>query len=121
VCVTCNAFHQLSLLLARGCCDALLHNTATVLVASNLHVLPDHRVVDKLSLRRVTPSLEDLLEHVITVNIMGQDENFVIKVRCELAGVLRKGSKNLDNLLDSSGSVHALAKLNGTASDLLDH
>jgi len=88
VCVACNTFHQFSLLLATGCCDTLLHNATTVLVAGNLHVLPDHRVVDKLSLGWVAPSLEDFLEHVVTVNVVGQDEDFVIKVRRELAGML---------------------------------
>jgi hypothetical protein len=39
-------------------------------MTSDLDILPDHRIVDELSLDWVSPGLQNLLKHVISIYIM---------------------------------------------------
>jgi len=48
-----------------------------MLVACNLRILRDHSVIDELTIDRF-PRLQDLLQHVIAVNILGQQPDLVL-------------------------------------------
>lgn len=63
-------FHEVSFLDTSSCGNTLLHDAATMLMTSNLHVLLNHSVVNELSLRRISPHLEDFLKHMITVDVV---------------------------------------------------
>lgn len=60
-----------------GSSDRLLHDATTMLVACNLRILRDHSVIDELTIDRF-PRLQDLLQHVIAVNILGQQPDLVL-------------------------------------------
>ena len=73
-----NLGSQFLLLLCVRPIYALLHDAAPVLVARNLHALPHHGFVYELVMLRL-PREEDLLDHVVTVDVFCQLLDLVLE------------------------------------------
>lgn len=99
--------------------DTLLHNTATMLVARDFHVEPGHLFVNELFVRD-RPAGQNLLDHMVSVDILREWVNMGGQVRAKQAGVLLFPD-DFDDLLDRAGPVHVAAKLHWVVLDLLDY
>ena len=92
--------HETHFLVIFSTIDALLHNTATMLVACNLHTLVDHSIIDELIELRL-PCEQNFLNHMVSIYIFSKFFDSIFKKRREklyMLGFL----DNLYNLLNGS-------------------
>lgn len=116
--LSCRARHVLCDSVASSS-DRLLHDAAAVLMTRNLRILCNHSVVDELPVDWL-PRLEDLLQHMVAVDILGEQPDLVFQEGAEVAHVLRQDD-HLDDLLNGASTMHRLAELDRVRSNRVDH
>ena len=99
---------QVPLLPGAASVNALLHDTAAVFVTGYLHALLHHGIVDELRVLFL-PRLQDLLNHVVAVDVLCQRSHLVLQVTNQQLDLLRL-LDYLDDLLDAPGAVGVSAE-----------
>ena len=107
--IASNGLGQLNLLLRTRSVNALLHDTAPMLVAGNLSALVHHCVKDKLVVLG-RPRGEEFLYDMVPIYVLSQLSDSVSVVRNEHVDVLL-ALGNFDDFLDRPGPMHIFAQL----------